>query len=171
MTDIRDVLAGKLNALGVAGMVDLARSIDVNPRAARDAAKGLPISADHFLRLAAAVGLDPMTGAAIAPRVVGALDLKTLGAAIQITLGLHGNSKRAAAKATGLSAMAIVRLIRGERVSIDTLMRACRHFGTDAFGYCACETGASVSRQTCAVTPTTTPSRASWPLPAEGGDA
>jgi transcriptional regulator with XRE-family HTH domain len=116
------------------------------------AAGGRPISADHYLRIAAAVGIDPVTGQEVSPHVgFGEFDRLQLAMAIRMNMTMRKHSLRAAAKLAGVSTTVLLRLKNGEITAIESVLAGCRYLGLHPFGYLK-PVPANVLRETSAGT-------------------
>lgn len=135
-------LGDTLAAMSADQVMALAARAGVPARVAGRLAIGFTISADHFLKLCAAAGFDPVTGASCPSRRIGALDRALLGAGMRICRGLRRESVRAAARAVDLSVSAVSRVENADVTSVRTVLRACAYVGVHPFDY-----GTDVSRE------------------------
>lgn len=104
-----------------------------------------PISANHLLRLCAAIGLDPMTGQSIERRQAADIDRNALAIAIKLTMKLRGHSQRKAAESVNTTNTTWHRLINEAPVTIDSVLAGTRYVGRHPFDYLI---PADVSRET-----------------------
>jgi DNA-binding XRE family transcriptional regulator len=116
----------------------IAQQAGVTPRQASMARAGKPVNAGAYLALCAAVGIDPISGAArpekaLSPNVVWWL----LSAALHITRNLRKLDQRAAADAIGISPATVCRVEQGRPVSIGVMLKVCAFIGVHPFGYTA----------------------------------
>lgn len=116
----------------------IARQAGVTPRQASMARAGKPINAGAHLALCAAIGIDPVNGAArpekaLSPNVVWWL----LSGALYITRHLRKLDQRAAADAIGISPATVCRVEQGQPVSIGVMLKVCAFIGVHPDGYAA----------------------------------
>jgi hypothetical protein len=136
MTSPATILADALQSFDRVYREKIARRAGVAIGTVNRATGARPISADHLLRIAAAMGLNPINGADLPHRdIVGELDRGQLAIAVRMTLSLRGQSIRAASKAAGVSATVFVRLMNGELTSIESVLGGCRYVGLHPFEY------------------------------------
>lgn len=134
---VPDIVSERIAAMRPSDVEALAARGGVPAREAGRLAIGFNVSAPDFLKLCAALGVDPMTAAASHPCRIGDLDRALLGAGMQIQRRLRGDSYRKAARVAMLSYSAILRVERGEITSVRTVLRACAYIGVHPFHYCA----------------------------------
>lgn len=150
MMTIVDVLSVRLGAFEDHALSDLGRALGLERHAARRAKKGHPISASDFLKLCAAIGLDPVNPLQLVPmRGLGDLDHRFLAMGLTIRMSLNGHSLRSAARAMEVSHTAVKRLCDGVPTSVGTVIQACKYLGQHPFGLCTPQSGTPlVSRET-----------------------
>jgi hypothetical protein len=108
----------------------------VHGRIVANAYAGRPVSADAYLRICGAFGLDPVAGAAVAPHKVGALEWGAVRLGFVLRRALNRQSLRAAAVRSGMSLPAVYRVENAEPVSPLNYLRACKYIGVPPWGYC-----------------------------------
>ena len=121
-------LASALRAITSDGkpeeVVALARTYGIDGRLARRAAREIPVNANAYLKLCAACGIDPMTGATGVQRTIADLDRNRL--AIQVLLAIiGGNSLRKLAKTWKVEYTAINRAKHQLPVNVDNFLKIC----------------------------------------------
>jgi len=99
------------------------------------ALKGKAISADAYLSLCAATGIDPVNGKPCAPHQVGNIIWGFLGYGLKITRGLRYLSTRDAASLAGVSHTIIVGIEAGRMVSTASLLKICAFMNVHPEGY------------------------------------
>lgn len=115
----------------------------VRPKAIRHAingAKGHPTDAGDYLRLCAAIGIDPMDGHRDTSHVPGELDRKLFAAGVRLTRYGRKQTMRDAAKEMGMSATTLCMIENGMVRSIDSMLAACRYVGVHPCHYVLRET-------------------------------
>ncbi len=95
-----------------------------------------PVSADHFLRLCAVTGLDPMTGQDTTPHMsAGELDRNSLAMAIRMNMTMKDHSIRQGAISVDIAPTIFHRLRNGELTAVEGVLAGCRYIGLHPFGY------------------------------------
>lgn len=123
-------------------------------RAVRRARSGIPINADAHLKLCAALGSDPVTGAKIEPHRIGDLHWQSLATALRIgLLQRHVFGLRPAGKVVRVSYSAIGRVKRGEPVAIENVLKVCKYLKRHPFDFVSPVKQADVPRETVTETP------------------
>jgi transcriptional regulator with XRE-family HTH domain len=121
-----------------AALAAFADRAGVTRRQASQARFGKPVSAGAYLAIAGALGIDPMNGAQLPPKIVSAnIEWWLLASASYITRGLQQLDQRRAAKAIGISPSTVCRLEAGKPTSIGALIKVCRFIGVHPDGYTA----------------------------------
>jgi len=115
---------------------DVALACVVTRRTVTSATKRRPITADHYFRLCAFAGVDPVSGWDIAPRAPGPFDQGLFSLGVALRRMLNGHSLRQAGKAMGISYASVERIEDHKAVSIETTLAACKYVGVHPFGYC-----------------------------------
>lgn len=98
---------------------------------------GRPVSADAFLRLALAVGYDPMPGF---PKPDGGhlpadLDRVRFALGLRIVRGMNQHTERTAAAQIGVSAATVCRIENAHAMSIGVVLGVCRYMNSHVFGW------------------------------------
>lgn len=115
---------------------------------------GRPVSADAFLRLALAIGHDPMPGFPKPDdgQLPADLDRVRFALGLRIVRGVNQHNERAAAEQMGLSAATVCRLENAHAMSIGVVIAACKYMNSHVFGWLKTGTNAVpvplVSRET-----------------------
>jgi len=114
----------------------------VQPKQIANLMSGRPISADAFLRLAIAIGLDPMPDfpKPAGPNQPADLDRVQFAMAFRIARGLRDHSPQEAAETIGCKAYTIGRIERADVLSIGVVLRACGYIGQHVWAYCVMST-------------------------------
>lgn len=131
-------LAAALEPYGERHLGTLARQADLSARQMGNAVLGRPLATSGFLRLCAALKIDPLPDLPWWPWVAppnGDFDFVLLAMGLRITRGLHKHTERQAGEAMGASGATVNRLEQGDRLSIGSVLRACRYIGQHPFGY------------------------------------
>lgn len=114
-------------------VVALARAYDIPGRLARRAAAGMDVNASTYLKLCAAVGIDPIAESmTVAQRKLPDIDWSLVG--LKVLARLIGTPEqpqnpkiamRQAAKQWKLSLVTLARMKGGQPVGIDNLLKLC----------------------------------------------
>lgn len=118
-------LAEALKGMTGPVLVELARAAGVPEIAARRAARSRCVCSDSYLKLCAAKGLDPVTGAARTPQALGDFHRNSLGCAFKMVRIQRKQNQRAFGKAAKLPATIVCRIERGEVVTVENMLAAC----------------------------------------------
>lgn len=150
MTPIAQALSERLKALAPDQVVFASEYSGVPLATVRRARAGEPISASDFMRIAAAIGYDVMTGGACPKSHIGEFDRILFAIGLLIARALRRDSFRAVAAATGPSPRAVMRACQAEPVSIDTVVKLSRYLAVHPYRTCqaACFTANSIRHTT-----------------------
>lgn len=111
-------------------VVALAREYGVDGHLGRRAASGKDVNADAYLKLCAAAGIDPMTGAKAERRRIEDLAWGLLGIKVLACLiggwGETDLTMRAAAKKWRVSLVTVSRAKAGQPIGVDNFLALCR---------------------------------------------
>ena len=126
-------LAQRLAPMPHASLRDLSDACGVDMPAIRLMADGAeqggagnPLSASHQLRVAAALGVDPVTTLAIPPRVdLAEFDRAALGLFVRVRRAKLSLSNNQAAPQIGMTDCVLSRIENGHTVSITSTLKAC----------------------------------------------
>lgn len=117
-------------------LVELARGAGVDGVMARRAARGITINADAYLKLCAAVSIDPLTGKKRERQITGTLDWRRVSVKVLMVLiegklcpGKPRSSLRKLAKECGLPFVTVNRAKNAQPISPDSLMKLCTGLG------------------------------------------
>lgn len=136
MTTRATILAKALEGYDGPRRADLSYRCGVPIGLINRAAGQRPVSADHFIRLCAVIGIDPSTGDTVAPLPsAGEFDHGQLAMAIRMHMDMRKHSIRAAAATVNLSATVFLRLRDGKATAIESVCAGCRYVGLHPFGY------------------------------------
>lgn len=128
-------LSRHLKPLSHDSLMDIAERAGITLRVAAAARYGNPVSADNYLRLCNASGLDPVSGKSINPTVVGKLNMRSLAKDVRLKRAKRACSVRLLAKKLKLGPATITRLEKGDAASIKTVLKACAYVGAHPFQY------------------------------------
>jgi transcriptional regulator with XRE-family HTH domain len=137
MNAVRVQLARSFAALSHIDRGQIAAAAGVSPAQVSNLIVGQPVSAIAFLRLCCAMAIDPL------PQInhpwvrPGTFDFHLFALAFIIRRGLKQQSERAAAADIGIGAATIVRIERGDALSIGTVLKACIYIGCHPYSYFA----------------------------------
>ena len=144
IADPFDRLSTAFQGMERQAIADLGKAIGATPRIAFYAAQARPISADHYLKFCAKLGLDPVTGKPRKPCEVGDLQWPLIGAGLKMRRQLEHKGQRPAAEAYKLSYSTLRRAESGEPVTVTSLLKICAGLGVHPFGYCRTFGGVAV---------------------------
>lgn len=100
----------------------------------RVAAKGRPISVNHYLRLAAALGFDPfIEGRTVEPFRIGSFHKARFGEVVRHIRQERAMRIREGAQRFGVSIRTLSYIENGNDVCIDTVLTVCRSIGIHPF--------------------------------------
>ena len=122
-------------------IVELAIQAGVSRRVARQAANGRRISAEPYLKLCCALGVDPYTGLwrAAAPQPEARCNWARLAYTVRFARSRRGHNIRAAAEFLGLSTATISRAENRKPVAIESVLLLIPYTGLSAesmLGFC-----------------------------------
>lgn len=106
-------------------LLALAASLGIERRSALRALAGRRVNAAAHVALCLALGIDPETGEACAPRTVGPVLWWFVGSALAVVLNVRGLSLRQAALEAGVAPCTLHRVLHGEAVSAENLVAVC----------------------------------------------
>lgn len=120
--------------------VELAELADVkvcDVRHAERGAKGHATNANDYLKLCQVLGVDPVTGAAVPPRIPpGELDRTFFAMGVRATRRYGRNENiRVAAEEMEISVSVLSRIENGKVRGIDGMLAACRYIGIHPMHY------------------------------------
>jgi hypothetical protein len=123
---------------------ELARRAGVTSKQVVNLVVGQPISANAYLRLCVVIEHDPLPELAQPMGEVRPADLDQVLFALGFRLrrGLNKHTMRQAGEACQISAATVMRLERGEVMSIGVVLRSCAYVGVHPFGYLRTVSGA-----------------------------
>lgn len=107
-------------------VVAFARAWDIDGRLARRAAKAIEVNASTYLRLCAAIGIDPVSGKKAPSQALTEIDWRLVSAMALMAQITNNLSIRKAAERWHLPTPALVRIRDGEPVGIDNFLKFCR---------------------------------------------
>jgi len=116
---------------------DLARRAGVTSKQVVNLVVGQPISANAYLRLCVVLEHDPLPDLPVPMGELRPADLDQVLFALGFRLrrGLNKHTMRQAGEACQMSAATVMRLERGEVMSIGVVLRSCAYIKVHPFGY------------------------------------
>lgn len=139
-------------------LAGIAKDAGVDIKVIANAARARPVSTISYLRIAAAIALDPLPELPHSGFPVADFDTAFFAMGFFIARGLKRHSQAEAATELGIKPLTIAKLEHGTELPIGVVLRACRYIGVHVAGYLrTSEKGryiflpkASVSRETLA---------------------
>lgn len=114
---------------------DAIKDAGIEPRLFRRAILGQPVNASTHLRICGLLALDPMTGDTGQVRILGDLHLPSLSAALRMKRFADNLDLRRAANQARMSYSSLGRIERGDDVSIEAILAACRWLDRHPFDF------------------------------------
>jgi DNA-binding XRE family transcriptional regulator len=117
----------------------IARRAGVGPTAVARAAAGMPVRAEAYLKLCAAIGINSLTGEPAPVRSLGDLHWGLLGLGIEMRrrLGKIGTQRDMVKKIGGRVSLRTISFIEnGKHVSIGSVLAICEFIGVAPEQYC-----------------------------------
>jgi transcriptional regulator with XRE-family HTH domain len=135
-------LSSVISGFSGSAIVELAAQAGVSKRVARQAANGRRISAEPYLMLCCALGVDPCTGLprAAATQPKARCNWARLAYIVRSVRSRRGHGIRAAAEFVGLSTATISRTENAKPVAIETVLLLVSYSGMSAesmLGFCS----------------------------------
>lgn len=122
-------LAAQLDGYDLAGIHAMANRAGVEPKLARRAWRGRPINASAYLKLCAALGIDPLAFDAVDGDRIGNISYASLGIAVTMYRLQHQLTLRDAAVVLGVSYVTVSRIERAQSISVGSLLVICKGMG------------------------------------------
>lgn len=114
----------------------VASAAGVSPRQVSNLIVGRPVKANAFLRLAVALGHDPLPELPHSSLIYPAdFDHAMMAMGCRIKRGLNRHSVRQAGEAMGVSGFTVSRLENAHVTSIGVVLKACLYIGVHPFNY------------------------------------